>query len=215
MKGLGGWGRQVISDKNFQVGFNRIYDRNLANSLRRIYSRHAHLFDGIGGEYQPELAATCRTIREFDDAITRVSFGWPSVDAYYAGSGSAAAVPNVAIPLLCIQAEDDPIAPRAAIPYEALESNPNCILVTTPGGGHLGWCAGSGGPFGAPWCDAPTVEFLNSALLELYRMGAVQSGTVRRASAAPNDEVTDAAAELVAANGNGAAKPLKEVAAKK
>ena len=50
--------------------------------------RHAHLFDGIGGEFQPELAAKCRTIRDFDDAITRVSFGWPSVDAYYAGSGS-------------------------------------------------------------------------------------------------------------------------------
>ena len=65
-----------------------IYDHNLAKSLRNIFMRHAHLFDGIGGDYQPELAANCRTIREFDDAITRVSFGWPSVDAYYAGSGS-------------------------------------------------------------------------------------------------------------------------------
>jgi len=66
-----------------------IYDTNLAKSLRTIFMRHARLFDGIGGEYQPELAANCRTIRDFDDAITRVSFGWPSVDAYYAGSGSA------------------------------------------------------------------------------------------------------------------------------
>ena len=65
-----------------------IYDRNLAKSLRNIFMRHAHLFDGIGGEFQPELAANCRTIRDFDDAITRVSFGWPNVDAYYAGSGS-------------------------------------------------------------------------------------------------------------------------------
>jgi predicted alpha/beta-fold hydrolase len=94
---------QVISDNNFHVGFNRVYDVNLANSLRRIYARHEHLFQGLGGEYNPTLAANCKTIREFDDAITRVSFGWPSVDAYYAGSGSAASVPNVAIPLLCIQ----------------------------------------------------------------------------------------------------------------
>lgn len=65
-----------------------IYDRNLAKSLRNIFMRHAHLFDGIGGDFQPELVAKCRTIRDFDDAITRVSFGWPSVDAYYAGSGS-------------------------------------------------------------------------------------------------------------------------------
>jgi hypothetical protein len=33
----------------------------------------------------------------------------------------------------------------------------------------------------APWCNLPTVEFLNSALLELYRTGAVPSGGTRRA----------------------------------
>ena len=65
-----------------------MYNHNLARGLRTIFKRHEALFEGIGGEYQPELAANCRTIRDFDDAITRVSFGWPSVDAYYAGSGS-------------------------------------------------------------------------------------------------------------------------------
>jgi predicted alpha/beta-fold hydrolase len=51
------------------------------------------------------------------------------------------------MPLL--QAEDDPIAPKNAIPYAALEANPMCTLVVTPGGGHLGWGAGPNGPFGA------------------------------------------------------------------
>ena len=49
--------------------------------------------------------------------------------------------------LLFWQAEDDPIAVEPAIPYDALAQNPNCTLVTTPGGGHLGWAAGTGGPF--------------------------------------------------------------------
>jgi hypothetical protein len=40
------------------------------------------------------------------------------------------------------QARDDPIAPYEGIPFEALEANPNCILVVTPTGGHLGWCSG-------------------------------------------------------------------------
>lgn len=44
-----------MSDKNFQRGFNRIYDWKLAKSLREIYSEHHHLFDeaakkGIKGE---------------------------------------------------------------------------------------------------------------------------------------------------------------------
>ncbi|EIE22712.1 AB-hydrolase YheT [Coccomyxa subellipsoidea C-169] len=161
----------VMCDDNFHVGFNRIYDRNLAASLCNIYKRHEHLFEGIGGDYQLDLAANCKTIRDFDDAITRVSFGWPSVDAYYAGSSSSLSVPNVAIPLLCIQAEDDPIAVKGAIPYEALADNPNCALVVTPGGGHLGWAAGPEGPLSAPWADNASTEWLNSVLLELYRHG--------------------------------------------
>ena len=51
--------------------------------------RHAHLFKGIGGEFKPDLAARAPWIEDFDEAITRVSFGWPSVAAYYAGVQSA------------------------------------------------------------------------------------------------------------------------------
>jgi hypothetical protein len=97
--------------------------------------------------------------------------GWPDVDAYYAGSSSAKRIPNVAIPLLCIQALDDPIAPKEAIPYEALKSNPNCVLVTTPCGGHLGWASGPGAPFGSPWTDAAVMEWLGAAHDELGKRG--------------------------------------------
>ena len=59
----------------------------------------------------------------------------------------------------CMQAQDDPIAPAAAIPVAALQHNPNCILAVTPHGGHLGWIE----PHnirGAPWTDVPMLEFL-------------------------------------------------------
>ena len=169
----------VISDANFSTGFNRVYDTNLATSLRTIHAKHAHLWDTPAGKakhFNSAAALQATTIRQFDDAITRVSFGWPSVEAYYAGSGSAARVPGVRVPLLCLQAEDDPIAPAAAIPTAALEANPHCVLVTTQNGGHLGWTAGPGGPRGAPWSDAPAIEFLYSALLELYREGRLPAG---------------------------------------
>ena len=39
--------RQVTCDENFKIGFNRIYDKNLANGLRRIYKSHEHLFQGL------------------------------------------------------------------------------------------------------------------------------------------------------------------------
>ena len=49
-----------------------------------------------------------------------------------------------------------------AIPYRALAENPNCILVTTPGGGHLGWAAGGGGPFGKSSYNDKTLTILRS-----------------------------------------------------
>ncbi|CAI5468211.1 unnamed protein product [Closterium sp. Yama58-4] len=55
---------------------------------------------------------------------------------------------------------DDPIAPADGIPYEAIEQNPLTMLVGTSHGGHLGWVAGPEAPFGAPWPDVLTMEFL-------------------------------------------------------
>eukprot|EP00967_Tisochrysis_lutea_P061450 scaffold78755_cov20-Tisochrysis_lutea.AAC.1 len=36
---------------------------------------------------------------------------------------------------------------------QALRENPNCVLATTPCGGHLGWVSGKGGPLEAPWSN--------------------------------------------------------------
>lgn len=96
-----------LADRNFKKGFNRVYDFNLAKSLRRIYSKHHHLFEEASNKnlksYNPERALYASTIREFDDAITRISFNWPSVDSYYTGSSSALSIPDIKIPLLVVQ----------------------------------------------------------------------------------------------------------------
>lgn len=96
------------------------------------------------------------------------------MDAYYAGSSSARALPRVSIPLLCIQAANDPIAPAAAIPYDAVTANPNLLLAVTPTGGHLGWAAGPGAPFGHPWTDGAVTEWL-AAVTQVQRGTALRS----------------------------------------
>lgn len=88
----------------------------------------------LQGEYQLDLAANCKTIRDFDDAITRVSFGWPSVDAYYQGMFSQHP-PTLAVswphqqPLECVllwMSEDA----RSALACQAMPLERNC---TEPG----------------------------------------------------------------------------------
>ncbi|KAI8471311.1 MAG: Alpha/Beta hydrolase protein [Monoraphidium minutum] len=159
----------TISNGHLQRGFNKIYDWNLAASLRRIFAGHTELWRGAAPPLRPDLVPAAKTIREFDEAVTIHSFGWPSVDDYYAGSSSALRIPRVAIPLLCIQAANDPIAPADAIPYDAIRANPRVTLAVTPTGGHLGWAAGPGAPFGHPWTDGAVTEWLTSVRLELLK----------------------------------------------
>ncbi|CAL1373688.1 unnamed protein product [Linum trigynum] len=150
----------VIADEDFRKGFNNVYDKALTKSLRRIFKKHAPLFEDMGGEFNIELAANARTVREFDDGLTRVSFGFKSVDDYYSNSSSSDSIKHVRIPILCIQAANDPIAPARGIPREDIRENPNCLLIVTPKGGHLGWVAGAEAPFGAPWTDPIVMDFL-------------------------------------------------------
>lgn len=41
-----------------------------------------------------------------------------------------------------------------------VQDNPNCMLIVTPEGGHLGWVAGDEAPYGAPWTDPVVMDFL-------------------------------------------------------
>ncbi|XP_031262756.1 embryogenesis-associated protein EMB8 isoform X1 [Pistacia vera] len=150
----------VIADEDFHKGFNNVYDKALASALCRIFKKHALLFEDMDGEYNIPLAANAKSVREFDEGLTRVSFGFKSVDDYYSNSSSSDSIKHVRIPLLCIQADNDPIAPSRGIPREDIKANPNCLLIVTPKGGHLGWVAGAEAPLGAPWTDPVVMDFL-------------------------------------------------------
>lgn len=91
-----------------------------------------------------------------------------TVDTYYRRCSSSTYVGNVAVPLLCISALDDPVCTREAIPWDECRSsfycmplyhflrhfecfyryfifnraNKNVVLATTRHGGHLAFFEG-------------------------------------------------------------------------
>lgn len=159
----------VIADEDFHKGFNNIYDKSLARSLRRIFQKHALLFEGLGGEYDIPSMAQAKSVREFDKGLTRVSFGFKSVDDYYFNASSSLTIKDVRTPLLCIQAANDPIAPSRGIPRQEIKENSHCMLIVTPQGGHLGWVAGDEAPFGAPWTDPVVLEYLQLLETDIFK----------------------------------------------
>jgi len=144
--------------------FGTIYSRAMAKNMRKLFAPHENLFAGLP-KYNPELVRNAKTVRDFDEAVTAVTFGFPTVDAYYEYSGSKNKIQDVAIPLMTVQALDDPIAVASAIPREKIEKNPNVILIETETGGHLGWEAGDEAPFGAPWPDKLVMKFFQTILM--------------------------------------------------
>ena len=149
-------------DDALQKGFfGTIYSRSMAGNMRKLFAPHAHLFAGLP-KYDCALADAAKTVRDFDDAVTRVTFGFPSVDAYYEASSSRHKIPDVRVPLLVVQAADDPIAVHDAVPREAIRNNGHVVLVETESGGHLGWTAGKEAPFGSPWPDVGAMQFLEA-----------------------------------------------------
>ncbi|GJV75120.1 embryogenesis-associated protein EMB8 [Tanacetum coccineum] len=141
----------VKSDEFISQGFNKIYNRSLGKALSGILKKHLLVFEDLGGDYNIELAANAQNIREYDEGLTRVSFGFKSVDEYLQKSCSANYIKH---------AKNDPIAPDNAIPREDIKANPNCLLIVTPKGGHLGWVAGENAPVGCPWTDPMVMDFL-------------------------------------------------------
>lgn len=179
----------VIADEDFHKGFNNVYDRALANSLRAIFKKHALLFEGLDGEYNIPKAANAKTVRDFDEGLTRVSFGFKSVDDYYSNSSSSDSIKNISIPLLCIQAENDPIAPSRGIPRDDIKANLNCLLIVTPQGGHLGWIAGDEAPFGCPWTDPIVMEFLEHVHNE--KSSSTKNSTSYEQQSVPQTSIPD------------------------
>ena len=119
---------------------NVSYSR-LSVCRRGFISKYASLFEAASSGPKIDLAkvARAKTIRDFDEAVICPMFGYSTVEEYYNDATSNKHVVNVGVPLLCLNAEDDPFAPLSGIPREKCKENPNVILATTKYGGHVGF----------------------------------------------------------------------------
>ena len=67
-----------------------------------------HLFKGTGVICDFNTVLSSTTVKEFDSSFTACQFGYKDVDDYYSDACLRGKIKNIKIPVLAINAEDDP-----------------------------------------------------------------------------------------------------------
>lgn len=128
------------SSKTLEEPINLVcFNRLLCNKLKQAVVRYEHLFSDI---CDLKAVRNCVTIRDFDTNFTTKVFGYNSVDEYYRDACIHGKVQSIQIPLLCLNAVDDPFSPGKFIPAEEARNSSSVAIVVTCRGGHIGFIDG-------------------------------------------------------------------------
>ncbi|XP_047322777.1 embryogenesis-associated protein EMB8-like isoform X2 [Impatiens glandulifera] len=117
----------------------KLYGKALAVGLKSYAKLHQSIFSRLTDWEGVEKACS---LREFDTHATRVLGKYETVDTYYRRCSSSNFVGGILVPLLCINALDDPICTKEAIAWDECRLNENIVLATTQHGGHLAFFEG-------------------------------------------------------------------------
>jgi predicted alpha/beta-fold hydrolase len=146
-----------------------VYSKVMAGNMKRLVERHADQIEKHTN-INMDRVRKVNYLHEFDREVQGPTWGYPTEGAYYRDASSVDSLLGVRIPLLAINATDDPIAVDEAIPYEEFKQNPYTVLCTTSLGGHLSWFESLSN--GERWHAKPAANFLNNMALNVD-MGSI------------------------------------------
>ncbi|PGH03904.1 hypothetical protein AJ80_08606 [Polytolypa hystricis UAMH7299] len=134
-----------------------IYSRTMGSNMKRLFEKHAKEISEHP-RVEVERIRDTTYLHEFDREIQCPVWGYPTENAYYRDASSVDSIFGIKIPFFVINAEDDPISVKEALPYNEIKKTPYGVMCTTSWGGHLSWFEYGG----SRWFTKPVVKFLNT-----------------------------------------------------
>ncbi|CAK4640064.1 hypothetical protein LEN26_018775 [Aphanomyces euteiches] len=145
-------------------GINAPYDSvltfGLKNFLRQHESTLAHVID-----YAAAMSAS--SVAEFDRHVYMPLHGYTDLASYWKDNNPMRAVEKIAVPVLCINAKDDPVCTYGQINWSIFDINPNSMLALTTYGSHCGFYESTSWwwPFQLKsWAAKASLDYLQTAL---------------------------------------------------
>jgi predicted alpha/beta-fold hydrolase len=137
-------------------GLNRFfYVRHFLSTMKKKslvkLARYPRLFDAA-------RVRAAGTLREFDDLVTAPLHGFRDTDDYWTRASSKPWLRAIQVPVLVLNARNDPFLPSRALPTPR-EAAPPVLLEQPESGGHVGFVSGRF-PGNLGWMPARVLEFL-------------------------------------------------------
>lgn len=144
-----------IKSANVEINkfHNRLYLKRFLVSLNaKVEAKRPHFeeLQAIQPLRQP------KNFVEFDDVYTGPLHGFKDALDYWERTSSKQFLPNIAIPTLLVNAQDDSFLSAACFPIQEAKENPNFYLEMPKHGGHVGFSGGAGDW----WTERRAVEFV-------------------------------------------------------
>ncbi|XWS26537.1 hypothetical protein CRYUN_Cryun26dG0039800 [Craigia yunnanensis] len=134
-------------------------NEKLTGGLIDILRSNKQLFQGRAKGFDVEKALSAKSVRDFEKAISMVSYGFEAIEDFYSKSSTRSLVGNLKIPVLFIQ-NDDGSVPLFSIPRGLIAENPFTSLLL---------CSCSPSRATLSWCHHLTTEWLTAVELGLLK----------------------------------------------
>ncbi|KAL8136484.1 hypothetical protein V2J09_002485 [Rumex salicifolius] len=193
-------------------------DRKLTRGLINILKSNKGLFQGRSKVFDVESALSAKSVRDFDTAISMVSYGFETLEEFYSDSSSRLMVGDIKVPVLFIQSDNTSV-PLFSIPREDIAENLFTSLLVCSLPSNI-----ANGKSVTMWSQELTIEWLMAVELALLKgrhpllmdvdvtIKPSKSLAIAESWISDSDEEVDEVLDLTESNGpNGyLLKPVKD-----
>lgn len=141
--------------QSISSGLNQIYLYHFLMSLKSKMVKKAKKFPGI---FSGVKISKIQHIIEFDNLITAPLCGFKDAFHYYAECSSKRNIPDIRIPTLIVNAQNDPFLHPSSFPLEECKKSRFVTLESPYDGGHQGFIKKQ--LSGQYWIDERALEFV-------------------------------------------------------